>query len=157
MPGRPSMPPARAVTRWSRAWTPAADGRLLLALGQGTPWQAAGPDVEWLELALVVQAQGQWHPLPLRWVDVPDANALQGPTRSGLLLDANALAATGLGRVQPGTAGLGIPPLPSACVNPLAHRWVCRRSGLGAVLLLAIDLAVRGGDGGWRCQLSMTR
>ncbi len=102
-------------------------GQALAALGHLRLWGAIRPQLEWLDLVLIVQARGRWHRLAPHSVD-----ALQdGESRTWLLLDADELDA----------ADLDVRQLRLALCDPAAHLWVCRYAGLGAFVMLAVDLA----------------
>ena len=107
-------------------------GQALPALGHLRLWDAAGPQVEWLDLELVVQARGGWHRLALYCVDV----AQGGESRTWLLLDPGELDAS----------ALDVRFLRSALCDPTASIWVCRYAGLGAFVMLAVDLARLSGE-----------
>ena len=102
-------------------------GQRLLALGHGTLWDGLGSDLEWLEFALVVHARGGWHELAAHWFD----EEVAGKLRSWLLLEPAALA----------DADIGIATLRAAVPDASLAVWSGHRAGLGAFMLLAIDLS----------------
>ena len=102
-------------------------GHALPALGHLRLWGEIGLQLEWLDLVLIVQAQGHWRSLALHSVDARQ----DGECRTWLLLDADELDA----------ADLDVRQLRLAIADPAAHLWVCRYAGLGAFVMLAVDLA----------------
>ena len=102
----------------------------LIALGHGALWRAVHPTVQWIDPAVAVCFQGGWYELPVLLHDLPGDDA--AVERTWWLLRENEPLPTGLDAVS----------LRQAARCPQAVQCVAHQAGLGAFVMLAIDVDV---------------
>lgn len=119
------------VAKPADALVPAEDGTHC-RLGSAALWTAAGPDIEWLDLSLLVLYRQRRHELALRWGDDTTESSQAGPPRCWLSTDRSALA-----ELQ-----LSVAALHHASQSSQSCHWHCQLVGLGAVMLMTVDLDV---------------
>lgn len=110
-------------------WRPAddtlidEDGQAWAALGHGTLWHCAGNEADWLDTVLLVWRAATWSGVPLHLQD----DVVDGVARTWLFV--------------PQSADLDVPALRAAFASTRHACWAIRRTGLGAFVMAAADLA----------------
>ncbi len=103
-------------------------GDALLALGHGAFWRAVDPSVQWIDPDLVVCVDGAWYEVPVVLHDDPRDDA--DVERTWWLVRDS----------EPLPAGLDAASLRQAAQCPQALHCVAHQAGLGAFVMVAIDV-----------------